>query len=540
MSNNEQEKNIFTNNKLLSEIILFEKWLFSIPFIVASVPAFFDSTTPFYKSLAVLSLGLFLLPKINTIFDRLINKKYSKYFKYFIVCFLFACLMIENKSDFLLCFFGATVFIPFVMVSTLPFFGLFKLIIFLKNKIAKFLVKPKENFTDNNTVTTVITEKTGTINDKNSVAQEITRFIANIFNPKNQSLVNSSNNKPKKKNFFQEHKERDLAVREKVNEMATQYVDQFIVGNYPKHKIFNKEDISIFETIARDALTDLEAVHLRNIGIRNILQIKYNNQSYSKFKERFVIDNNLISGVDFKSLILAYLNTFDENLDWIYYFVRYVREERINALNIDETTNWGFKFQLKLNHCHAFCGQILKYLEKGDYENSIICDFIKEFSEFSQEIIHKMQFEQKVKLAKNNMETGGKIGGTVVTIDEIDRLDGFSFEHLLGKLFKQMNYTVEVTRGSGDQGADIIISKMGRKTVVQAKCYLKNVSNKAVQEVVAAMKYYNAESGIVVTNSYYTKGAKELAEANNIVLWDRDKLAQTLLAYPVILENVNY
>ena len=98
-----------------------------------------------------------------------------------------------------------------------------------------------------------------------------------------------------------------------------------------------------------------------------------------------------------------------------------------------------------------------------------------------------------------------------------------------------MNYTVEVTRGSGDQGADIVISKMGRKTVVQAKCYLNNVSNKAVQEVVAAMKYYNAESGMVVTNSYYTKGAKELAEANNIVLWDRDKLSQMLLAYPKML-----
>mgnify|MGYP002903174013 FL=1 len=146
-----------------------------------------------------------------------------------------------------------------------------------------------------------------------------------------------------------------------------------------------------------------------------------------------------------------------------------------------------------------------------------------------------MQFEQKVKLAKTNMETGGKAGGTIVTINDIDGLDGFSFEHLLGNLFKQMNYTVEVTRGSGDQGADIVISKMGRKTVVQAKCYLNNVSNKAVQEVVAAMKYYNAESGMVVTNSYYTKGAKELAEANNIVLWDRDKLSQMLLAYPKML-----
>ena len=429
--------------------------------------------------------------------------------------------MIENKSDFLLCFFGATLFIPFVMVSILPLFGLFKLIIFLKTKIDKALDEKKENSANITTESNIVIEEGSVRSNKNNAIQEFIRFIADILNSINKNADDTSI--------------RDLAVREKVNEMAKQYVEQFIVGNYPKHKIFNKEDVSVFEVIIKESLSGLEVVHLRNIGIKQIIQIKYNNKSYNKFKERFVIDNNLAGNEDFKTLILAYLNTFDENFDWIYYLVRYVCETRCSAIIFDETKKLGFKFQAKLNYCHAYCGQVLKYLEKGDYENKIIHDFIKEFSELSQEIIQKLQFEQKVKLAKTNMETGGKAGGTIVTINDIDGLDGFSFEHLLGNLFKQMNYTVEVTRGSGDQGADIVISKMGRKTVVQAKCYLNNVSNKAVQEVVAAMKYYNAESGMVVTNSYYTKGAKELAEANNIVLWDRDKLSQMLLAYPKML-----
>ena len=42
--------------------------------------------------------------------------------------------------------------------------------------------------------------------------------------------------------------------------------------------------------------------------------------------------------------------------------------------------------------------------------------------------------------------------------------------------------------------------------------------------MVAAIKYYNADSAIVITNSYFTKSAIKLAKVNNVELWDRDKL----------------
>ena len=34
------------------------------------------------------------------------------------------------------------------------------------------------------------------------------------------------------------------------------------------------------------------------------------------------------------------------------------------------------------------------------------------------------------------------------------------------------------------------------------------------------MKFYNANQGVVVTNSEFTPGAEELAKANNIILID--------------------
>lgn len=42
------------------------------------------------------------------------------------------------------------------------------------------------------------------------------------------------------------------------------------------------------------------------------------------------------------------------------------------------------------------------------------------------------------------------------------------------------------------------------------------------------MAYYEAEKGLVVTNSTYTLNSKKLAHANDIILWDRDVLVRLI------------
>lgn len=75
---------------------------------------------------------------------------------------------------------------------------------------------------------------------------------------------------------------------------------------------------------------------------------------------------------------------------------------------------------------------------------------------------------------------------------------------------------------------DILDEKDGRKIGIQTKRYSSKVSNTAVQEVVAGLKFYNCDEGVVIINNYFTDSAIELAEANNIVLWDRDMLIQKI------------
>lgn len=115
------------------------------------------------------------------------------------------------------------------------------------------------------------------------------------------------------------------------------------------------------------------------------------------------------------------------------------------------------------------------------------------------------------------------------TIEDVDLMNGAEFEKFIVELFNKLGYTTVATKASHDQGIDVIAKNKRIKLGIQCKCYSSKVSNKAVQEVAAALKHYGCDKGLVVTNSYFTESAIELAESNNIILWNRDILKQKII-----------
>lgn len=108
-----------------------------------------------------------------------------------------------------------------------------------------------------------------------------------------------------------------------------------------------------------------------------------------------------------------------------------------------------------------------------------------------------------------------------------DSMDGHEFERFCANLLKKNGYMkTEVTKGSGDHGADVLAEKDGVTYVIQCKRYDSNIGNKAVQEVFTAKTIFKRHIGIVLTNQYFTKAAKEAAEQTGVLLWDRDKLEE--------------
>ena len=106
-----------------------------------------------------------------------------------------------------------------------------------------------------------------------------------------------------------------------------------------------------------------------------------------------------------------------------------------------------------------------------------------------------------------------------------DTMEGHDFEYYCADLLRNDGfYNVEVTQGSGDQGIDILAEKAGIRYGIQCKCYSNNIGNKAVQEAFAGKTFYHCHVAAVLTNRYFTRSAKQLAERDQVLLWDRDEL----------------
>ncbi len=111
----------------------------------------------------------------------------------------------------------------------------------------------------------------------------------------------------------------------------------------------------------------------------------------------------------------------------------------------------------------------------------------------------------------------------------LDEMEGHDFEYFCANLLERRGFIeVEVTKGSGDYGIDILAEKDGVTYAIQCKCYSAPVGVKAVQEAYAGRDYYDRMVGAVLTNQYFTAPAVEAAKRLKILLWDRGYLERMM------------
>lgn len=119
------------------------------------------------------------------------------------------------------------------------------------------------------------------------------------------------------------------------------------------------------------------------------------------------------------------------------------------------------------------------------------------------------------------------INPTDYELSKVDSMNGPDFERWCAEALCRNNFdNVQVTRGSGDQGVDVLAEKGGIKYAIQCKCYASDLGNTPVQEVNAGKTIYHCHVGVVMTNRFFTAGAKRAADATGVLLWDRDKLEE--------------
>ena len=110
-------------------------------------------------------------------------------------------------------------------------------------------------------------------------------------------------------------------------------------------------------------------------------------------------------------------------------------------------------------------------------------------------------------------------------ISRMDELEGHEFEFFCADLLKAQGFIdVEVTRGSGDFGVDILAEKDGVTYAVQCKRHTAPVGVEAVLCTYGGLAYYERMVGVIMTNQYFTAPAGEAAKKLRILLWDRGYL----------------
>lgn len=114
---------------------------------------------------------------------------------------------------------------------------------------------------------------------------------------------------------------------------------------------------------------------------------------------------------------------------------------------------------------------------------------------------------------------------------DTDKMEGHDFEHWCANLISLIGFQdVYVTRGSGDQGADIIAVRGIRRYAFQCKCHGPGINegNDAVKDILLGKSFYKCNVAVAITNQYFTKHGIEAAKSSRVRLWNRDIIKRML------------
>jgi restriction system protein len=112
----------------------------------------------------------------------------------------------------------------------------------------------------------------------------------------------------------------------------------------------------------------------------------------------------------------------------------------------------------------------------------------------------------------------------------LDTLDGYRFENLCAKIFRDVGYEVIETQYTNDKGRDLIIKKDGKTAFVECKHQKSSVGRPVIQKLDSAIRMEQADQGIVITSSTFSPEAIKYAEKLNPPIELKDIYSLTDLA----------
>lgn len=104
-------------------------------------------------------------------------------------------------------------------------------------------------------------------------------------------------------------------------------------------------------------------------------------------------------------------------------------------------------------------------------------------------------------------------------------MDEAEFKRFCVKVLENNDFIdIVVLPVSDDERVTIVARKDEVKYALLCKYTANSVNDEAVKVIESGRKFYHCHVGVILTNTSFSKEAKELALNQNIILWDKEKL----------------
>jgi len=127
---------------------------------------------------------------------------------------------------------------------------------------------------------------------------------------------------------------------------------------------------------------------------------------------------------------------------------------------------------------------------------------------------------------RHRSEYAVRKGRRLHSVESLKRMSGEEFEVWVAEQLRSRGFKAKVTPKTGDHGGDVVTEIGGARVCIQAKRWKGTVGKDAIYQVNTARVMYDAAFAWVVTNSIFTKQAKEVAAQVDVTLVDRAVLMQ--------------
>ena len=112
--------------------------------------------------------------------------------------------------------------------------------------------------------------------------------------------------------------------------------------------------------------------------------------------------------------------------------------------------------------------------------------------------------------------------------ERFEHMDDAEFEAEVGRILRDLGYSVRPTPPSNIQDVDLLLQMTGCRVAVQLKRWNAPVGHRSVYGLFTGRIHYGTEEAWLITTSRFTPKAMKLAETTGVRLVDGEELARWL------------